>query len=181
MVKRFCVIGERGGGAPNKGRLPETRWRFADGFASNSGYKPDAVTRANARASESREIAACRLWLLAIARSSYWLSSSSLKTFHHVPFGIWSVGLAACHGAGDCQLSGMVTSGFLYFGPPAKALAPANKNTPASASHFMIVRPPVYQPALARLLRENLADLAPEYRWPVSRRESPLPIRSPFR
>src|SRR6185369_8368721 len=45
------------------------------------------------------------------------------KISHHFPFGNESCGAASRHGAGAFQLGGVTTSGFLYFGPPANALA----------------------------------------------------------
>src|SRR5215469_2245138 len=85
--------------------------------------------RANERASARRDTAALSVWLLAMARSSYWSSSESLNRVHQEPFGMESFGAAGCHGGGVCQFAGTVTSGFAYFGPRAKRNEPLSSQS----------------------------------------------------
>src|ERR1017187_7711134 len=127
--------------APLVGRFADRRSLWPLTPPSSSGNRPDEATRANARASSSREVAAFRVWLLPIARSSYWSSSLSPKIFHHAFFGRASLGLAGCHGTGDCQFCGTGASGVVYFGPPANADTLHRNIAPRKKRDLMSDRP----------------------------------------
>src|SRR6266513_2625834 len=137
MLNTFCEIAVGVIVAPLVGRFPERRCLCPFTPASSSGKSPDDVTLANARASARREAAAFRVWLFAIARSSYPSSSLSPKIFHHAFFGRESSGFACCHGTGDCQPGGVATSAFLYFGSAAN-VATLQSVTVARRNRLMI-------------------------------------------
>src|SRR5450432_365258 len=143
--------------APLVGRFAERRSRWPFTPASSSGNMPDDAILANARASSSREVAAFRVWLLLIARSSYWSSSLSPKIFHQAFFGSASLGLAVCHGTGDCQFCGTGASGLVYFGPPASAYTLDKNIAPRRKRNLMSDRPPSSH-AQSALLPANRSD-----------------------
>src|ERR1019366_5615603 len=99
-------------GEPNVGRLPEYSCRSAEGLTLVCGNKFDDCTRAKARAWFSRARAASRLWLALIVCSSNASNSVVLNSDHHVPFGIASLGAAACHGPCRLHCAGICAVGF---------------------------------------------------------------------
>src|ERR1700679_2384240 len=90
------------------------------------GYLLAFCTRRLARAARRLASAACSVWLAEATCGSSVLRSSSWKSVHQLPRGIWSCGEAVCHSAFSPEsASGLAslkagaagTDGALYLGP----------------------------------------------------------------